>query len=204
MIRKTYGVSGLMDWTTQIKAGKGSVSVHFTGGALTAYGVTPAKYSTSNPFFQSVIENSKQFKSGRIELLGTMEVPDDAATKTRKARMAAKAAEKPAKDEQSPVTETPVPETPAPVVKEPVTPTTPAEETPAEEVQPTGETQDETLQGDGEDADGGKIKVADKNEAIEYLKEHFAEKNYTATSLRTKTAFEAACKECGVEFVFTA
>jgi len=24
MIRKTYGVSGLMDWTTQIKAGKGS------------------------------------------------------------------------------------------------------------------------------------------------------------------------------------
>ena len=204
MIRKTYGVSGLMDWTTQIKAGKGSVSVHFTGGALTAYGVTPAKYSTSNPFFQSVIENSKQFKSGRIELLGTMEVPDDAATKARKARMAAKAAEKPAKDEQSPVTETPVPETPAPVVKEPVTPTTPAEETPAEEVQPTGETQDETLQGDGEDADGGKIKVADKNEAIEYLKEHFAEKNYTATSLRTKTAFEAACNECGVEFVFTA
>ncbi len=204
MIRKTYGVSGLMDWTTQIKAGKGSVSVHFTGGALTAYGVTPAKYSTSNPFFQSVIENSKQFKSGRIELLGTMEVPDDAATKARKARMAAKAAEKPAKDEQSHVTETPVPETPAPVVKEPVTPTTPAEETPAEEVQPTGETQDETLQGDGDDADGGKIKVADKNEAIEYLKEHFAEKNYTATSLRTKTAFEAACKECGVEFVFTA
>lgn len=204
MIRKTYGVSGLMDWTTQIKAGKGSVSVHFTGGALTAYGVTPAKYSTSNPFFQSVIENSKQFKSGRIELLGTMEVPDDAATKARKARMAAKAAEKPAKDEQSPVTETPVPETPAPVVKEPVTPTTPAEETPDEEVQPTGETQDETLQGDGDDADGGKIKVADKNEAIEYLKEHFAEKNYTATSLRTKTAFEAACKECGVEFVFTA
>lgn len=204
MIRKTYGVSGLMDWTTQIKAGKGSVSVHFTGGALTAYGVTPAKYSTSNPFFQSVIENSKQFKSGRIELLGTMEVPDDAATKARKARMAAKAAEKPAKEEQSPVTETPVPETPAPVVKEPVTPTTPAEETPAEEVQPTDETQDDTLQGDGDDADGGKIKVADKNEAIEYLKEHFAEKNYTATSLRTKTAFEAACKECGVEFVFTA
>lgn len=204
MIRKTYGVSGLMDWTTQIKAGKGSVSVHFTGGALTAYGVTPAKYSTSNPFFQSVIENSKQFKSGRIELLGTMEVPDDAATKARKARMAAKAAEKPAKEEQSPVTETPVPETPAPVVKEPVTPTTPAEETPAEEVQPTDETQDDTLQGDGDDADGGKIKVADKSEAIEYLKEHFADKNYTATSLRTKTAFDAACKECGVEFVFTA
>ena len=204
MIRKTYGVSGLMDWTTQIKAGKGSVSVHFTGGALTAYGVTPAKYSTSNPFFQSVIENSNQFKSGRIELLGTMEVPDDAATKARKALMAAKAAEKPANEVQSPVTETPVPETPAPVVEEPVTPITPTEESPVEEAQPTGETQDETLQGNGDDTDGGKIKVADKPDAIEYLKERFPEKGYTAVKLRTKTAFEAACKECGVEFVFTA
>lgn len=202
MIRKTYGVSGLMDWTTQIKAGKGSVSVHFTGGALTAYGVTPAKYSTSNPFFQSVIENSKQFKSGRIELLGTMEVPDDAATKARKARMAAKAAEKPAKDEQSPVTETPVPETPAPVVKEPVTPTVPVEETPAEAEQPADEAQDETLLEASEDADNV-FKVADKPDAIEYLKEKFPEKGYTAVKLRTKTAFEAACKECGVEFLFT-
>lgn len=204
MIRKTYGVSGLMDWTTQIKAGKGSVSVHFTGGALTAYGVTPAKYSTSNPFFQSVIENSKQFKSGRIELLGTMEVPDDAATKARKARLAAKAAAMPVKEGQNTVQENAVSETPTPVAEEPVTPTVPVEETSAEEVQPTGETQDETLQGDGEDADGGKIKVADKSDAIEYLKEKFPEKGYTAVKLRTKTAFEAACKECGVEFVFTA
>lgn len=47
------------------------------------------------------------------------------------------------------------------------------------------------------------IEVADKSEAIEYLKEHFADKNYTATSLRTQTAFKAACEECGVEFVFT-
>ena len=194
MIRKTYGVSGLMDWTTQIKTGKVSVSVHFTGGALTAYGVTPAKYSTSNPFFQSVIENSEQFKSGRIMLLGEMEVPDDAATKARKARMAAKAAEKPA----------PGPETPTHVAEEPVTPTTPAKESPSESEQPTGETQDETLQGDDEDADGSKIKVADKPDAIEYLKERFPEKGYTAVKLRTKTAFEAACKECGVEFVFTA
>ena len=192
-----------MDWTTQIKVGKGAVSVHFTGGALTAYGVTPAKFSTSNTFFQNVIENSEQFKSGRIQLLGTMEVPDDAVTKARKARLAAKAAAMPVKEGQNTVQENAVSETPAPVVKEPVTPTTPAEETPAEAEQPTDETQDETLQGDGEDTDG-KVKVADKSDAIEYLKEKFPEKGYTAVKLRTKTAFEAACKECGVEFVFTA
>lgn len=46
------------------------------------------------------------------------------------------------------------------------------------------------------------IEVADKNEAIEYLKEHF-DRGYTATALRTKSAFEAACAECGVKFNFT-
>ena len=189
MIRKTYGVSGLMDWTTQIKTGKVSVSVHFTGGALTAYGVTPAKYSTSNPFFQSVIENSEQFKSGRIMLLGEMEVPDDAATKARKARMAAKAAAMPVKEGQN-------------TVQENAASKTPVEEIPADEVQPTDETQDKTPQGASEDADNV-VKVADKPDAIEYLKEHFPEKGFTATKLRTDAAFLAACEECGVQFTFT-
>lgn len=74
MIRKTYGVSGLMDWTTQIKAGKATISVHFAGGALTAYGVTPATYSTTNPFFQTVIEHSDLFANGRISLIGQIEI----------------------------------------------------------------------------------------------------------------------------------
>lgn len=182
---KTYGVPGLTEWHGKLKAGSIEVSASFVGGTASPSGAQPAYFMTKDPIVQFVIEHSKEYKSGFIILVMSQDVAGEHP------RMAVP---KPA----------PVPETPAPVVKEPVIPTTPAEETPAEEVQPTGETQDETLQGDGEDADGGKIKVADKNEAIEYLKEHFAEKNYTATSLRTKTAFEAACKECGVEFVFTA
>lgn len=165
MIRKTYGVSGLMDWTTQIKAGKGSVSVHFTGGALTAYGVTPAKFSTSNPFFQNVIEGSEQFQSGRIELLGEMEVADEdvpAASNT-------------------------------------------SEDIPTKEGEAhKGEKLVNDSQGAGAIVGMCEIKVADKSEAIEYLKEHYSDKNYTATGLRTKGAFEAACEECGVTFVFTA
>lgn len=182
---KTYGVPGLTEWHGKLKAGSIEVSASFVGGTASPSGAQPAYFMTKDPIVQFVIEHSKEYKSGFIILVMSQDVAGEHP------RMAVP---KPA----------PVPETPAPVVKEPVTPTTPAEETPAEEVQPTGETQDETLQGNGDDADGGKIKVADKNEAIEYLKEHFAEKNYTATSLRTKTAFEAACKECGVEFVFTA
>lgn len=182
---KTYGVPDLTEWHGKLKAGSLEVNVSFTGGTASPSGAQPAYFMTKDPIVQFVIENSKEYKNGFIILVMSQDIAGEHP------RMAVP---KPA----------PVPETPAPIVKEPVTPTTPAEETPAEEVQSTGETQDETFQGDGEDADGGKIKVADKNEAIEYLKEHFAEKNYTATSLRTKTAFEAACKECGVEFVFSA
>lgn len=47
-----------------------------------------------------------------------------------------------------------------------------------------------------------KVTVADKYDAIEYLKEHFPDKGYTSSGLRTKAAFEAACNECGVVFVY--
>ena len=67
--KKTYGVSGLIDWQAQIKAGRASLVVNFTGGGLTSYGVTPAQYVTENILYQKVIENSKEFKSGKIKLL---------------------------------------------------------------------------------------------------------------------------------------
>lgn len=51
--------------------------------------------------------------------------------------------------------------------------------------------------------DGTKvITVSSKSDAVEYLKEHFKEKAYTSVKLRTKEAFENACKECGVRFVW--
>lgn len=185
---KTYGVPDLTEWHGKLKAGSLEVNVSFTGGTASPSGAQPAYFMTKDPIVQFVIENSKEYKNGFIILVMSQDIAGEHP------RMAVP---KPA----------PVPESPTPVVEETVTPTTPAEETPADVEQQTGEAQDETSQDDGnggDDADGNKIKVADKNEAIEYLKEHFADKNYTATSLRTKTAFEAACKECGVEFVFTA
>lgn len=151
MIRKTYGVTGLMDWAANIKAGKATVNVHFTGGALTAYGVTPATYSTSNPLFQIVIENSDYYKSGRITLLREMEVAGDTPVKTQKASSAT-----------------------------------------------------ETNDADVNDTEGLKeVEVADKNDAIEYLKENYPEKGYGAVKLRTKSAFDAACAEHRIKFVFT-
>lgn len=68
----------------------------------------------------------------------------------------------------------------------------PQPEAPAEEAKPQGE------------SDTRVVTVADKADAIEWLKENYADKGYTATKLRTQTAFEEACKECNVQFQFTA
>lgn len=69
-----------------------------------------------------------------------------------------------------------------------------AEETSAPEA--TDEAVEETVAEDGIKT----VKVADKAEAIEWLKENYPEKEYTSVKLRAKAAFEAACKECGVVF----
>lgn len=164
MKRKTYGVSGLMDWTTQIKAGKAMVTVHFTGGALTAYGVTPATYSTTDAFFQRVIEGSTQFRSGKIALLSEMEVGGhpgaaDASPKVAKDKAAVGASD-------------------------------------AALTEAKGEAED------GEE-EGTVVEVPDRYDAVVYLKEHFPGNGYTSTALRTKAAFDAACRAHGVRFVFT-
>jgi hypothetical protein len=71
--RKTYGVRGYMEWVALIECGKATVKVHFSGGSLTGYGVTPAEFTTQNPMTQAIIENSKEFKSGKIFLLREIE-----------------------------------------------------------------------------------------------------------------------------------
>lgn len=47
-----------------------------------------------------------------------------------------------------------------------------------------------------------KVEVADKGDAIEWLKEHNPEAGYTATKLRSREAFENACADNKVEFIF--
>lgn len=179
---KTYGVPDLTEWHGKVKAGSLEVAVSFTGGTASPSGAQPAYFMTKDPIVQFVIENSKEFKNGFIILVMSQEIAGEHP------RMAI-----------------PKPK-PAPVVEKPVAAQTPTVQEPApspadEPTQEAGTGEDD---GDEADANDAAIHVADKSEAIEYLKEHFADKGYTATKLRTQGAFDAACKECGVEFVFTA
>lgn len=62
-----------MEWQALIRCGKATVTVHFSGGSLTGYGVTPAEFTTENPMTQAIIENSDYFKKGKIFLMREVE-----------------------------------------------------------------------------------------------------------------------------------
>lgn len=89
VIEKTYGVSGMLEWHTVIRCGRACLRVRFEGGALSGYGVTPAEFTTSNRVAQHIIENSAEFRSGRIKLLRQRSLgdahPDETAPANNKA-----------------------------------------------------------------------------------------------------------------------
>lgn len=66
---KTYAVRGLMELNLRLPTGsriKPFIEVHFERGQITGYGVTPARYSTADPFVQRLIECNRLFLNGRI------------------------------------------------------------------------------------------------------------------------------------------
>lgn len=66
---KTYSAPGLIDLTLRIKIGSAWMCIGFTGGRSAGLGNKWAVYSTADSVTQHVIENSPEFKSGKIVLL---------------------------------------------------------------------------------------------------------------------------------------
>ena len=149
--------------------------VHFRGGSIMAKARRPASYATSRFIEQDIIENSAEYKSGKIVLLHEVEVPDDAEEMARKASLSAAKQPKTTEESEKPATET-------------------------TEEQPHEDATDESSDGAADDGDVQTIEVACKADAVEWLKEHYPEKGYNGNTLRSKEAFAAACKEAGVEF----
>ena len=192
MVQKIYGVLNLIDWTVNIKAGKATMRVHFSGGATTARGRVPATYSTADPVKQAIIEKSNYFKTGHIFVVQSMEVPDDAAAKARKAREAARVeaarveaarVAAPKSFDKNPKEEDESPKLPAgDPVGEPGSPGNPIELPCAEE--------------NGEVPEA--ITVSSLDDAKDYLNEHFG---IAKSNLRSRAAIEERAKEHGIEFV---
>lgn len=88
----------MMEYQTIIKIGRATLKVLFTDGSMTAIGQNPAKYTTSDFLVQRAIENSSEFKKGRIQVVDTIELDEEvriernpAKPSTQAAKVAAKA-----------------------------------------------------------------------------------------------------------------
>lgn len=188
MEKITYGVPGLVDWVAQIKAGAATVKVHFVGGALTSYGVTPAEYTTANPFIQKVIEQSSHFKSGRIIELRRVTIADAANPANAAKPKPKKVAAQPAPQPQNTVT---APEVPAAEVTDAPTPE------PTPEAENTNVATEEAAA--EENTDGLKqVSVSCVQDAQAYLQENF---NIPSYKIRTRPTAQKAAAEHGVMFV---
>lgn len=195
MEKVTYGAPRYMDWVAQIKSGAATVRVHFTGGALTVYGVTPAEYTTTNPFIQKVIEQSKYFKEGRITLLKRITLPDATTAKPKKAQKAQPQTPTPEPAPKPQPVETKAEETheaPAPKGAEPVVEEKEKsyEATVAQEA--TGETPAAPANG------LTPVEVSDLQDAQGYLQQNF---NISSYKVRSRVSAQKAANEHGVMFV---
>ena len=102
--RITYGVHGMMEYQSIIKIGRATLKVLFTDGSMTAIGQNPAKYTTSDFLVQHAIENSSEFKRGRITVVDTIELDEEVRIERNPAKPSTQQA--PASAEAKPVAAT--------------------------------------------------------------------------------------------------
>lgn len=189
MEKVTYGAPRLMDWIAQIKAGAATVTVHFTGGALTVYGVTPAQYTTTNPVIQKAIENSTYFKEGRITLIKRVQLssakPGKAQKTPKPQPLAQDVSPTEKKEEQTATVSTPE------VVEESTTETESNNATAISE-------ESEQTETEVNDSALISVEVSCLQDAQDYLQQNF---NIPSYKVRSNIAAQKAAEEHGILFV---
>lgn len=94
--RITYGVYGMMEYQSIIKIGRATLKVMFSDGSMTAIGQNPAKYTTSDFLVQRAIENSSEFKKGRITIVNSIELDEEVRIERNPAKPSTQQAPTPA------------------------------------------------------------------------------------------------------------
>lgn len=218
--RITYGVYGMMEYQTIIKIGRATLKVLFTDGSMTAIGQNPAKYTTSDFLVQRAIENSSEFKKGRIMIVNTIELDEEvriernpAKPSTQAAKVAAKAVieNKPTEASLShatPVVEDVADETTEEDNAENDVPMPEIDDEPIEdEAKAESETEDETEEDTTseetaaeESADGKtEVEFTDNQEAKDYIFKNFGVK---PGSMRNRDDIKAVGLTYGVTITF--
>ena len=219
--RITYGVYGMMEYQTIIKIGRATLKVLFTDGSITSIGQNPAMYTTSDFLVQRAIENSSEFKKGRITVVNTIELDEEvriernpAKPSTQAAKVAAKAVidNKPTEaflSHTTPVAEDVEDETTEESDADVVTPTDEADaDTIEEEPEPESEsetdaeedtTSEETAVEDNTAEGMTEVEFTDNQEAKDYIFKNFGVKPGT---MRNREDIKAVGETYGVKITF--
>jgi len=200
----------MMEYQSIIKIGTATLKVLFTDGSMTAIGQNPAKYSTSDFLVQHAIENSSEFKRGRITVVDTIELDEEVRIERNPAKPSTQQAPSPA--EAKPVTATAAKvEEPQDIADEPTEETnavdaasadTPAPEVDIEpiedEVPSTEEDAAELSESDNEDG-LTEVEFSTNQEAKDYLTKTFGVKSGT---MKNRADIVAIGEANGVKIIF--
>lgn len=215
--RITYGVYGLMEYQTIIKIGRATLKVSFTDGSMTAIGQNPAKYTTSDFLVQRAIENSSEFKKGRITIVNTIELDEEVRIERNPAKPSTqtqtKAEAKPVvqnvvkAEEVQNTTDEPTEEndaeddTPMPEIDdEPIEDEAKTEEKAESETETEEDTTSEETAAEDNAADGKtEVEFTDNQEAKDYIFKNFGVK---PGSMRNRDDIKAVGETYGVKITF--
>lgn len=213
--RITYGVHGMMEYQSIIKIGRATLKVLFTDGSMTAIGQNPAKYTTSDFLVQHAIENSSEFKRGRITVVDTIELDEEVRIERNPAKPTTLHAPSPAEAKPVAATAAKV-EEPQDIADEPTEKTdavdadevesamldTPAPEVDIEpiedEVPSTEEDAAELSENDNEDG-LTEVEFSTNQEAKDYLTKTFGVKSGT---MKNRADIVAIGEANGVKIIF--
>jgi len=183
--KKVYGVYNIVEWYANIRAGKASVRVLFSGGAMTTQGVTPATFATTDPIVQLAIEHSEPYRNGKIKLIKTYPTNEDVTVERNRHKDTVTVEER--IDSSDSIANA--------VEKEISGDTAPADSPIEESIDHDVNKGIESTEPDHEDAII--VKVACDRDAAEYLRDNFG---IALSKLRSKDAISAAAKQYGVSF----
>lgn len=203
--RITYGVYGMMEYQAVIKVGRSKMKVQFADGSVSAVGVSPATFSTTNLMVQTAIEMSEQFKRGLIKVVNTTELdkevkiirnpPKPAAPQEAEAPTPAPTIIKEAHSEASDEAEAPAEvEEVAEVEEAPI-----AEETTTDIAEPEAVEETEAPAEVSETKSATDMEFACNDDARDYLETNFGA---VRSKLRTRADITAFASERGVNITF--
>ena len=205
----------MMEYQSIIKIGRATLKVLFTDGSITAIGQNPAKYTTSDFLVQHAIENSSEFKRGRITVVDTIELDEEVRIERNPAKPSTQQAPSPAEAKPVAATAAKV-EEPQDIADEPTEETnavdadeaesasadTPATEVDIEpiedEVQSTEEDAAELSESDNEDG-LTEVEFSTNQEAKDYLTKTFGVKSGT---MKNRADIVAIGEANGVKIIF--